>query len=47
MGIKSRGSYKVGICLKKCSNRGVACQTCIRYSNYKEIKCQKIDKKEL
>ncbi len=41
MGMKSRGNWLVGCCLKECSNRGVACTRCIRFSQFSPIKDQK------
>jgi len=37
MSIKSRGNWKVGICFKKCKNRGKSCSECIRFSNFKTL----------
>ena len=37
-GMKSRGNFRVGVCLKNCANRGEKCKTCIRFSNLKEKK---------
>ena len=38
MGYKSRGAYKVGICLKACANRDKKCDKCLRFSEYKPLK---------
>lgn len=34
MGHKTRSNYKLGACLKECSNRGEQCEDCIRFSEY-------------
>ena len=36
MGLKSRGNWRVSKCLKKCKNRDILCEECIRWSNFKE-----------
>ncbi len=36
MGHKTRGNYKIGLCLKDCANKGKECKTCIKFSNYKK-----------
>lgn len=37
MSYKSRGNWKIGICLKtKCINRPEKCSQCFRFSEYKE-----------
>jgi hypothetical protein len=36
MSHKSRSNWQVSICLKDCANRDIKCDTCYRWSNYKE-----------
>ena len=36
MGAKSRGNWQVSKCLKKCKNRDILCEECVRCSNFKE-----------
>lgn len=36
MGYKSRGNWLVKACLKKCKNRDILCEDCVRWSNFKE-----------
>lgn len=37
-GMKSRGNWRVGICLKKCINRGELCKSCFRFNKFKPLK---------
>lgn len=37
MGIKSKGNYKIPFCIKKCRNRDIFCNICIRFSQYQEL----------
>jgi len=36
MGYKSRGNFQVNCCLRKCANREVLCDECVRWSKYVE-----------
>jgi hypothetical protein len=37
MGVKSRGNWRVGACIRECAARGEeACKGCVHFSNYKE-----------
>lgn len=42
MSYKSRTNYP-GVCVKPCVNRNKKCKECIRYSEFKEIKDDKLD----
>ena len=38
MGIKSRSNFRIGLCMRgDCAERDKLCDTCIRFSNYREI----------
>lgn len=36
-GIKSRGNWNLGFCIKDCGNRDLKCGECVRFSEYKEL----------
>lgn len=36
MGMKSRGNWNINGCLKSCSNKGLECDSCIRFSKFIE-----------
>ena len=36
MGIKSKGNYKIDLCIKfECLNRDIKCKECIKFNEYK------------
>jgi hypothetical protein len=41
MGIKSRGNWATGACLKRCANRDRKCDECIAFSEYEPLKKDK------
>lgn len=38
MGAKSRGNFRVGLCLKECKNREKKCAECYGFSKYEPLK---------
>ena len=34
MSYKSRSNWNIPLCLKDCKNKGIKCESCIRYSNF-------------
>lgn len=38
MGLKSRGNWATGVCLRKCANRGRRCNYCFGFSKFEPIK---------
>lgn len=44
MSYKSRGNYKMGLCLKSdCSNRDLKCESCVRFSEYTQPMLKQVD----
>lgn len=34
-GLKSRGNYPTGGCIKNCANRGKVCKSCLKFNKFK------------
>jgi hypothetical protein len=41
MGLKSRGNWATGACLKRCANRDKKCDDCFGFSEFKELTSDK------